>query len=186
MKIFEAGVIVGRFQHLHKGHERLINIGLSLCEKVVIFIGASKESNTIKNPYSYETRIKLLNIVFEKEILSGRVLIYHKDDELDNTKLSHDWGRLLLNKTNDFIKQRPNCIIYGKDKDIRKCFSLEDTKNITEVFVDRNTLKTSATLIRDILINDEKKEWKKHVNKKIHKKYDELRDILVKTHKDIN
>ena len=39
MKPYDSGVIVGRFQNLHKGHERLIDTGLLLCDRLLILIG---------------------------------------------------------------------------------------------------------------------------------------------------
>lgn len=48
MSIFKTGIIVGRFQHIHKGHEKLINIGLELSDKLLIFIGSANESNTLE------------------------------------------------------------------------------------------------------------------------------------------
>ena len=34
----KCGMIVGRFQHIHKGHEKLINIALDKCERVLVFV----------------------------------------------------------------------------------------------------------------------------------------------------
>jgi len=41
--IFNYGLIVGRFQHIHIGHEKLINIGLKLCDKLLVFIGSANQ-----------------------------------------------------------------------------------------------------------------------------------------------
>lgn len=45
MKVFNTGIIVGRFQHIHNGHEKIINIGRSLCETLLIFVGSAGEKN---------------------------------------------------------------------------------------------------------------------------------------------
>ena len=49
-KPFSLGIMVGRFQTLHIGHEQMIRTGLELCDEVGIFIGSSQESGTEKNP----------------------------------------------------------------------------------------------------------------------------------------
>ena len=54
--IFEFGIIVGRFQHIHIGHEKLINIGLKLCRKLLVFIGSANQTTSQRNPYTYEYR----------------------------------------------------------------------------------------------------------------------------------
>lgn len=51
MKQFKKGLILGRFQTLHKGHEYIIDKALDLCEEVLILIGSSDKSGTIENPF---------------------------------------------------------------------------------------------------------------------------------------
>ena len=56
MKVFNTGIIVGRFQHIHNGHEKIINIGRSLCDKLLVFIDSYGEVPSFRNPYDYEYR----------------------------------------------------------------------------------------------------------------------------------
>ena len=46
--VFKYGIIVGRFQHIHKGHQKLIEIGLRLCDKLLIFIGSANQENSAR------------------------------------------------------------------------------------------------------------------------------------------
>ena len=62
-KPFALGILVGRFQTLHAGHQQMIETALSLCGQVGIFIGSSQESGTRKNPFPYELREKMLENV---------------------------------------------------------------------------------------------------------------------------
>ena len=41
-KPFALGILVGRFQTLHAGHQQMIETALSLCGQVGIFIGSSQ------------------------------------------------------------------------------------------------------------------------------------------------
>ncbi|MCX8074857.1 MAG: adenylyltransferase/cytidyltransferase family protein [Clostridia bacterium] len=179
MKVFKSGVIVGRFQHIHIGHEKLINIGLSLCEKLVIFVGSAQEENTIRNPFDIDVRMSILNEVLKEYVLNGQVAIYTLDDLTNEKDLTPKWGKYVLKKFESIQNCTPNCIIYGKDKDIRKCFLEEDTNSITEIYVDRKSLEISATDIRKMLIDGDESSWKRYVNPKIYHRYNELRDIIV-------
>ena len=45
-KPFALGILVGRFQTLHAGHQQMIETALSLCDQAGIFVGSSQESGT--------------------------------------------------------------------------------------------------------------------------------------------
>ena len=55
-KPFRLGLVVGRFQALHTGHEDMISRAIALCDRVGIFVGSSQESGTFQNPFSYDLR----------------------------------------------------------------------------------------------------------------------------------
>ena len=67
-KPFSLGILVGRFQTIHAGHELMIETALSLCKQVGIFVGSSQEAGTAQNPFSYETREKLLRLLFGEQV----------------------------------------------------------------------------------------------------------------------
>src|SRR5690625_3305376 len=121
--IFEFGIIVGRFQHIHIGHEKLINIGLKLCRKLLVFIGSANQTTSQRNTYTYEYRKSLIEIIYKEEISNGKLIIAPLDDWKDCTILSPKWGEYALNKATEILGDYPSCIIYGKDKDIFKCFA---------------------------------------------------------------
>lgn len=179
--IFKYGLIVGRFQHIHLGHEKLINIGLKLCEKLLVFIGSANQEVGGRNPYTYEYRKSLIEIIYKKEIENGKLIIAPLNDWEDNSALTPKWGEYVLENARDILGEYPNCIIYGKDKDIFKCFAKETVKNLSEVYVDRNSLLISATKMREFLMQNNKSEWEKYADKKIYFKYEELREKLKKS-----
>lgn len=178
-KIFDNGIIVGRMQHIHKGHEKLINIGLSLCNKLLLFLGSANSEVSSKNPYSYEYRKYLIEKIYKDEIENGRLIICPLNDLEDSTSLTPEWGEYVLNNAKEVLGKSPNCIIYGKDKDIFKCFSKETVKKLSEVYVDRNSLLISATKMREFLKEDNYDEWKKYANEKIYDEYKNLREKLI-------
>ena len=46
MKPYDTGLVCGRFQTFHKGHERLVDTGLLLCDRLLILIGSAQECGT--------------------------------------------------------------------------------------------------------------------------------------------
>lgn len=180
MKIFKTGIIVGRFQHIHNGHEKIINIGRNLCDKLVIFIGSYKEEISLRNPYDFEYRKYLISKIYKEDLENGSIVIYPLKDLKNKHELSPAWGIYVIQNATSILKTSPECIIYGKDKDIFKCFDKDTVKNITEVLVDRNKFNISATKMRELLLQDNKLEWKKYASSAIHDEYLKLRDILIK------
>lgn len=176
--IFNYGLIVGRFQHIHIGHEKLINIGLKLCDKLLVFIGSANQEIGGRNPYTYEYRKSLIEIIYKDEMESGKLIIAPLNDWEDSSILTPKWGEYVLDSAKKILGENPSCIIYGKDKDIFKCFSKKTVKNLSEVYVDRNSLLISATKMREYLLSDNKEQWEKYSNIKIHYKYKELKEKL--------
>ena len=48
MKVYDTGLICGRFQTFHKGHERLVDTGLLLCDRLLILNNTDRYIH--KNP----------------------------------------------------------------------------------------------------------------------------------------
>lgn len=93
MKVYDTGLICGRFQTFHKGHERLVDTGLLLCDRLLILIGSAQECGTERNPFNINTRTKIL-----KEIYGDRpeVMIYGLADLTDENDIRPEWGILTL------------------------------------------------------------------------------------------
>jgi bifunctional NMN adenylyltransferase/nudix hydrolase len=60
MKQFDVGVFIGRFQPFHLGHVHNIRVGLASCEKMVLIIGSAFRSRSIKNPFTFAERKKMI------------------------------------------------------------------------------------------------------------------------------
>lgn len=178
MQTFKTGVILGRFQHIHIGHEKLINLGISNCEKLLILVGSSNLKNEIRNPFDSDYRIKLIEKIYKEEINSGRIIVKKINDISNENDLTPEWGRYVIKTSEEYLKEKLECIIYGKDKNIFKCFDKEDVKDLSEILVDRKVLEISATKMREYLMLDDNKNWKKYANPKIHSEYKNLRNII--------
>jgi nicotinamide-nucleotide adenylyltransferase len=54
------GLVVGRFQPLHKGHLLVIREVLAQCDELIIVIGSAEDSHTDRNPFTAGERYQML------------------------------------------------------------------------------------------------------------------------------
>ena len=59
-KDYKFAIFIGRFQPLHNGHVEVIKHGLSIAEKIIILVGSTNSAPTLKNPFSFEDRKKMI------------------------------------------------------------------------------------------------------------------------------
>lgn len=176
MKPYDVGLICGRFQTFHKGHEKLVETGLLLCDRLLIFIGSAQECGTERNPFNINTRTKMLRMVYGD---NSNIMIYGLSDLTDENDIRPEWGQYLLWNAERYIYKNPELMIYGNDESRSKWFDKEDLKNTAELIVNRADLPISATTVRQYMLFDNRKEWMRCVNPKLHKMYDELRAELL-------
>jgi len=174
MKEFKRGLILGRFQTLHKGHEYIIDKALEICDEVLVFIGSSDKSNTIENPYDYETRKAMLEVLYGDRIIIAPL----PDLGVGNVPR---WGEYVLEnaeKVNGF----PDCIVHGIEAKCDTWFTEEVRKKITFIKVDRGDIKIDASTLREYMYNNEYDKWKEYINPLLHKYYSMLRIELMKAY----
>lgn len=176
MKPYDVGLICGRFQTFHKGHESLVETGLKLCDRVLILIGSAQECGTERNPYNINTRTKMLKSIYGD---NASVMIYGLSDMTNENDICPEWGRYLLDNVDRYIYKAPELMIYGNDESRSRWFSPEDIKDTSEFIVNRGRIPISATMVREAMVFNKRKEWMDMVNPKLHKMYNELRDELM-------
>lgn len=175
-KPYDVGLICGRFQTFHKGHEKLVDTGLMLCDRLLILVGSAQEYGTERNPLNINTRTKMLREIYGD---NSNIMIYGLADMTNENDICHEWGRYLLDNADRYIYKNPDVMIYGNDESRSNWFDKKDLKNTTELIINRSELPISATLLREYMVNDERKKWMELVNPKLHKMYDELRNELL-------
>lgn len=166
-KPYSLGILIGRFQNLHKGHEQMIDKALELCENVGIFVGSSNESMTNKNPYSFETRKEILKTVY-----GDKISVYPLPDigVGNNSK----WGDYVIKNIIDRFGVMPDLFVSGKEERRAEWFDSEKSKTVAELLIPK-TIDISASKIREFLLNDDLENWKKYTNEKLYDKYEELK-----------
>lgn len=176
MKPYDVGLICGRFQTFHIGHESLVETGIKLCDRVLILIGSAQECGTERNPFNINTRTKMLKCIYGD---NANIFIYGISDLTNENDIRPEWGRYLLDNVDRYIYKAPELMIYGNDESRSKWFDPEDIRDTSEFIVNRGRIPISATMVREAMVFDKRKEWMSMVNPKLHKMYSELRDELM-------
>lgn len=174
--VYDSGLIVGRFQTFHKGHQSLVETGLNLCDRLIILVGSAQESGTERNPFNISTRMSIIRSVYPD---MERVQIYALADLTTENDITPDWGRYVLNNIDRYLFKAPELMIYGNDEARSRWFDPEDIKDTAEFIMPRSRLPIAATELREMMVKDERKAWMKWVDPKLHKMYDRLRSELM-------
>ena len=175
-KPFALGILVGRFQTLHAGHQQMIETALSLCGQVGIFIGSSQESSTRKNPFPYELREKMLENLF-----GSRVSIYPLPDiGVGNTAA---WGDYVLENVKARFGRLPDLLVSGKEARRLDWFDSVEGVRIAELYIPK-TIEISASQMREFLLRDDRASWERYVSREIHSLYPELRALMLASQKN--
>ena len=173
---FELALVLGRYQHLHTGHQMIIEMARKISKKTLVLIGSSEKSGTVRNPYTIQTRRKIIEKVYGNE---KDVIIAELKDLSDENNISFEWGRYLLDNVQKIVGRKPDLMIYGKDESRKGWFDENEIKDITELIVSRNKINISATKLREYLVNNDYDNWSKFVPKEIYNDYEELRNELI-------
>lgn len=170
-KVYKLGILVGRFQTIHSGHEMMINKAVELCENVGVFVGSSQESRTDKNPFSYEERELML-----KKIFSDAISVYPLPDiGVGNVS---KWGDYVLQNVLNRFGTMPDLLITGKERRRIEWFGGENGNQISELYIPK-TIAISSTDMREYFIKDDFESWKQYTNPRLWDMYDTLKQIVI-------
>lgn len=173
MSKYKLGMILGRFQIFHKGHESIIDMALSLCDRVLILIGSADKCNTYENPFDYEYRKNII-----KEVYNDRVIIAPLNDlGVGNVPR---WGDYVIESCVK-ICGMPDCIIYGSEDKCKSWYN--NYPNLNYVKVDRSKINICSSDLKKIIISDDLKKYKQFTNPKIYHHYNEIRNKLLEVGK---
>lgn len=170
-KPFSLGILVGRFQMLHAGHQQMIETALALCDEVGIFVGSSQESGTEKNPFSYELRVQVLRTLF-----GDKIRIYPLPDiGVGNVGA---WGSYVLENVKAAFGRSPDLLISGREARRLDWFDTEAGKNVAELYIPK-TIDISASALRSFLIADDRAAWEHYVSPALYPMYPKLRQLVL-------
>ena len=175
-KPFDLAMTIGRFHDFHNGHKHMINTARTKADRILILVGSSQEEGTERNPFDIYTRIQMIKEVFPFD----SVIVKPLADLTNENDISHEWGKYLLKKTIQHMDKLPELMVYGNDDSRSGWFDKEDIKDITEIVVSRSKMNISATQMRRLLVENNRDEWFKYHDQKLHKHFDKLRNMLLK------
>lgn len=146
----KLGFVIGRFQPFHNGHKHLIETAYDNCDELVVFIGSSQESRTLKNPFTFQERWRML--YDELCIQGGRNIIF---TPLADTATNQEWIDSICDELNFMTKwtsEITETVFFccDKDEDTAKSNNLLQDINVTIHRVD-NPHGLNATDIRKAL-----------------------------------
>ena len=142
----KIGILVGRFQPLHKGHIEAIEFAENNSDKLYIIVGSAEKSNQKRNPFTFEERKKMIELAIIDRKLHESITIVPINDANNHT----EWILSIKNVIGAYN------IIFTNDEVTEKLFNKDETKVINVPLLDRNVL--SATEVRRRLELDEKWE----------------------------
>ena len=171
-KNFALGLVLGRFQPLHAGHEEIIRAALARCERVCVLVGSAQEAGTEKNPFGYALRSELLTAVF-----GGEISVFSLPDAgLGNNSA---WGGYVLQRARECMGACPDLIVSGEEQRRESWFSPQvRAGEITELYVPK-TVAISAERMRAFLREDDVASWQKYTHPCLWPRYEALRALVL-------
>ncbi|MBR0302918.1 MAG: adenylyltransferase/cytidyltransferase family protein [Clostridia bacterium] len=170
-KLFDLGIIVGRFQGVHRGHLMMIDAALSVCGEVGVFIGSSQESGTNKNPFSYDIRYKMLHRVYGDAIK----IFPLPDAGLGNCAA---WGEYVIKNVTERMGRAPELFVSGKEERRASWLEGDVGSGIAELYIPK-TIDISASRMREFFVNGERESWKEYTPPGLWDMFDSLRAQVV-------
>jgi cytidyltransferase-like protein len=145
---FKVGLVIGRFQPIHKGHEMMIETALDHCDRVIVAIGSSQLNGTPNNPLSWVDRYTLIKNRFKEEEKSERLLLLPIPDR---ERYSNDasFGQYVYKIIDNAYGLTPDCIIEGKEN-VRTDW-WKDVPHKGHIEVDREGMDVSGTKLREAI-----------------------------------
>lgn len=175
MKQYKLGLVLGRFQGLHAGHEAVIRRALSVCERVMVFIGSADKAGTVHNPFPVALRQAMLESVFAKEVAEGRILLYPLPDlGVGNVPA---WGEYVLENARKCCGM-PDCMVYGDEDKCRTWFP--NHPEIEFVSLDRADIGINGTKLRALILAGDEETFGRFVDPAVKPYFAEMKAILEK------
>ncbi len=156
-KVYDFGIVIGRFQPFHLAHQNLIKHSLSLAEKVVVILGSARSASDVRNPFTPAMREEIIRACFPED--SSRLIFRAVRDYPYN---DHVWTAEVQNVVGEITEEETAKIaVVGFFKDRSSYYlNLFPQWNFEEFYVsDKKLLNINATQIREKFFT-ESADWK--------------------------
>jgi bifunctional NMN adenylyltransferase/nudix hydrolase len=120
-KPYDVAVFIGRFQPVHIGHEAILKRCAELADNVIILVGSSTASRSVRNPFTFRERLDMLNTAVEALDPTDEVQWYVRGIP-DSAYNFHDWLTRAKSTVNEVLNHLttgdlPKVTIVGHYKD---------------------------------------------------------------------
>lgn len=152
MKKYDVAVVIGRFQPVHFGHLTLVREAMRVAKRVVILVGSSNKSQSIKNPWTFNERKVMLSAAIESDTVTASYVVRPlRDFDYSNTK----WVAEVQRSTWGQWTDKPESVVLVGHKKDESTFYLDlfPDWDYVEVAEDSRAIdeKINATDIRKLL-----------------------------------
>lgn len=176
MKMYDLGLVIGRFQLLHNGHKSMIENALNLCNRVVVYVGSAQEGGTERNPFTYYARRDMIEACFPVETKIGRIIVRPLNDASIGNNSS--WGKYVLDTFEGEFNKQPDLYVTGCEKERPSWFAEKDAPNMSELRLSRSFINVSATGCRKLLLANDIEAWKQKVPYQLHGRFNFYKQVL--------
>ena len=177
-KEFSLGIIVGRFQTFHTGHQEVFRKAIALCGRVGVFIGSSQESGTFMNPFTYKTREKIIRTVF-----GDQVSIFPLPDI--GVGNNSRWGDYVIRNVQERFGQAPDLLISGKETRRIDWFDSVEGLRVAELYIPK-TIEISASQMRGFFAEDDEASYRKYTDPRLWEMYPSLRQAVLDSQHELH
>ncbi len=153
--------VVGRFQPLHDGHLQLLQEALRMGGSVVVVLGSSFGSRSVRNPWTWEERREMFRQALSDADFRRCIFVpvhdYFYDNERWVLKLKEEvWGRIAGLSGN----ATPDLVWLGVGKDASTAAYLQDLRRHGERVCVLAAARTSgnATCLRNRIFGDDRSD----------------------------
>lgn len=169
------GLFHGRFQHIHLGHQKIIDKMLSECKEAILLVGESHSYGSKRNPFNILDRIDLIKRIYGN---NKRLKIGFFPDLYNvpkSEKEYSEWGDWIISFCQFYAGKTPDVVYGGSETKLKWIYK---NHKIKFEKVDRDDI--SATQLRENLLEGNKSAWQKITDPKIHSRFSYLKSIVSK------
>lgn len=108
---YDTLVFIGRFAPFHNGHKRVVDRALEISQRVIILLGSSNRSRSVRNPWTFEERKSMIESVYPN---SNRVVLKPLNDNMYmDTEWVQDVQSVVNSVLDEFPGNSPNMTLHG-------------------------------------------------------------------------
>lgn len=185
------GVFLSRMQPLHLGHLGMIDKALSENDRVIIIIGSSNKSFTIRNPIEIDLRRIILEETLEEKYgkkYNDMLSIIELPDWTteDDVEANLEWGRYLYYNVVANCLKKDFTMYFSDEPEIIENWFQDDIirKRINiKTFERKNMFEdVSSTRVRNAFLNNDIEYIEKSVPNAVKKRFKEIKSMIDKVY----